>query len=190
MAAASLLAAAAAARFAATVPFEDVVYGDRRNPAITALLETLGRDRTAIVVYLLERSWTALVAVTALTPLFLWVLGSTAVNAAARLAGAARPFGPLFVLFGYATAFARVPADIAALAAPPVAGAAGTLTTIGFGLVAWTALQVHHGLPPQRAAVTLLVALVLFYLVPLALIFAAVVAILVAAIVLEYVPPL
>ena len=190
MGVATVLAAAAAARLAETVAFEDLVYGERRNPLITALLGAIGTDRTAVIVYLLERSWSALVLVTALTPLFFWVLGSTAVHAAAGLARARAPFRPLFVLFGYASALARIPADLATLALPQLAGAVGGLTTLAFGAMAWHALQAHYGLPPQRAATTLLVALVLFYVVPLAVMIGAVVAILVAAIVLEYVPPL
>ena len=187
---ATVLASAAAARLAETVRFEDIVYGERRNPVITALLDAIGRDRTAVIVYLLERSWNALVLVTALTPVFFWVLGSTAVHAAARLAGPRRPFGPPFVLFGYAAAAARIPADLATLVVPGLAGAVGGVTTLGFGVLAWHALQAHYGLTPQRAVTTLVVALVLFYLVPFAVIVAAAVAILVAAIVLEYVPPL
>ena len=190
MAAATVLAAAAAARFAESVPFEDIVYGERRNPAITALLDSLGREYTAVIVYLLQRSWSALIVVTALTPLFFWVLGSSAVHAAARLAGVRGPFGPLFVLFGYASAMARIPADLATLFLPALAGAIGGLTTLGFGAMAWHALQAHYGLTGQRAVTTLLVALVLFYAVPLAVILGAVVAILIAAVVLEYVPPL
>ena len=190
MAVATVLSMAVALRFAAAVPFEDVVYGERRSPAITALLESLGRERTAVIVYLLERSWTALVVATGLTPLLLWVLGSTAVQAAARLAGSRAPFRPLLILFGYAAAFARIPADLVSLGVPSVAGLAGALTTAILGLVAWSALQEHHGLAPQRAMTALVIALALFYLVPLALIVAAVVAIVVAAIVLEYVPPL
>lgn len=187
---ATAIAAVAALRFAAAVPFEDVVYGERRSPAIAALLESLGRERTAVVVYLLERSWTALVAATGLTPLFVWILGSTAVHAAARIAGSRAPFRPLFILFGYAVAFARIPADLASLAVPAIAGAAGALSLAFLGLVAWTGLQQHHGLTPERAMTTLVIALALFYVVPLALIVAAVIAIVVAAIVLEYVPPL
>lgn len=190
MAIASVLAVAAALRFAAAVPFEVVVYGERRSPAIAALLEALGRERTAVVVYLLERSWSALLAVTALTPVLLWTLGSTAVHAAARLAGSRRALLPLFILFGYAAALARIPADLATLAAPALAGAVGAATTVGFGAVAWSALRQHHGLAPQRALTTLLIAIALFYVVPLALIVAALIAILAAAIVLEYVPPL
>lgn len=187
---ATALAAIAALRQSAAVPFEEVVYGDRRSPAITALLDALGRDRTAVVVYLLERSWPALVAVTALTPVLFWTLGSTAVHAAARLSGRRRPFGPLFVLFAYGAALARIPTDLTALAVPAIAGVVGAVTTVAFGVMAWSALQAHHGLPPQRAFTTLLVAIVLFYVIPLAVIVAAVVAILVAAVVLEYVPPL
>ena len=150
MAAAAILAIAAAARFADSVPFEDIVYGERRNPAITALLDSLGREYTAVIVYLLQRSWSALVAVTALTPLFFWVLGATAVHAAARLAGARAPFRPLFVLFGYASAFARIPADLATLFLPVLAGAIGGLTTLGLGVMAWHALKTRLGLPTSR----------------------------------------
>lgn len=190
MAVATALAMAIALRFAAAVPFEDVVYGERRSPAISALLGSLGRERTAVIVYLLERSWTALVIATGLTPLLLWVLGSTAVQAAARLSGSGAPFRPLFILFGYAVALARIPADLASLAVPAAAGLAGALGAAMLGLVAWSSLQQHHGLVPQRATTTLVIAMALFYVVPLALIVAAVVAIVVAAIVLEYVPPL
>lgn len=189
-AAATVLAVAVAARFAETVAFEDIVYGERRNPVITVLLDALGREYTAVIVYLLQRSWSALLAVTALTPLFFWLLGSTAVHAAARLGGVRRPFGRPFVLFGYAAALARIPADLATLFLPVLSGAIGGLTTLGFGVIAWHVLQAHYGLPPQRAVTTLLVALVLFYAVPLAVILGAVVAILIAAVVLEYVPPL
>ncbi len=190
VAAATVLAAAVAARFADAVPFEDIVYGERRNPAITALLDSLGREYTAVIVYLLQRSWSALVAATAITPIFFWVLGSTAVHAAARMAHAHAPFLPLFVLFGYASAFTRVPADLATLFLPAVAGAIGGLSTLAFGVLAWQALQEHYRLSAERAVTTLVVALVLFYLVPLALIVGAVVAILVAAVVLEYIPRL
>ena len=189
MACATVLALAAALRAAELTPFEDVVYGDRRSPAITALLESLGRERTAVVVYLLERSWTALVVATGLTPLLVWILGSSAVQAAARIAGSRAPFLPFFILFGYAAALARIPADLASLAVPAVAGPIGALTTAILGLVAWSALQQHHGLAPQRAITTLVIAVALFYVVPLVLILAAVIAIVVAAIVLEYVPP-
>jgi hypothetical protein len=190
MALASAVALAAAMRFAQTVPFEDVVYGERRSPVVTALLQALGRDRTAVVVYLLERSWSALIAVAALTPVLYWVLGSTAVHAAARLGGVRARFAPALVLFGYAAALARIPADVATLVLPSVAGLAGALGTLLFGIVAWLALRMHYGLPSQRAGTTLLVALVLFYALPIAVIAAAVIAILIAAVVLEYVPPL
>ena len=190
MACATLLALATALRAAELAPFEDFAYGERRSPLITALLAALGRDLTAIVVYLLQRSWNVLILASGLTPLFFWILGSTAVHAAARLAGVRRPFAPLFVLFGHAAALVRIPADLATLFTPPLGSAVGGLTTLVFGAVAWSALRQHYGLSSQRAVTTLAVALVLFYVVPLALIFAAVIAIIVAAVVLEYVPPL
>lgn len=190
MACATVVALAAALRAAEITPFEAVVYGERRSPAITALLDSLGRERTAVIVYLLERSWTALVVATGMTPLLVWILGSTAVQAAARIAGSRAPFRPFFILFGYAAACARIPVDLASLIVPAVAGPIGALTTAILGLVAWSALQQHHGLAPQRAITTLVIAVALFYVVPLVLILAAVVAIVVAAIILELVPPL
>lgn len=188
MSVATLLALAVALRQAELRPFETVVFGEQRSPLINWILDALGRERTAIVVYLLERSWGTLVLATGLAPLLLWVLGSTAVHSAARLAGARAPFGPLFVLFGHAAALARIPADLATLAVPSLGTAVGGITTLGFAAVAWSALQRHHGLTPQRALSALAVALVVFYLAPLALVVAAVFAILVAAVVLEYVP--
>ncbi|HET8568670.1 MAG TPA: hypothetical protein VFM93_06765 [Candidatus Limnocylindria bacterium] len=156
---------------------------------MTLLLDSIGRERTAIVVYLLERSWQWLIVATALTPVFVWTLGSSAVHAAATLGGArGASFAPMLVLFGYATALARVPADVVAIVVPALGGLAGAAATLWLGVVAWRGIGAHYGQPSQRALVTLAVAIVLFYLVPLVLIGLAVLAILIAAIVLEYVP--
>src|SRR5437879_2300847 len=46
----------------------------------------------------------------------------------------------------------------------------------------------RYGLPPRRAFVVLVAAIVVFYVVPLVLIVASIVVLVVAAIVLEYVP--
>lgn len=188
--AATAVAALVALRTAAAVPFEQVAYGQGRSPAIDVLLGLLGTERTAVLVYLLERSWTALIAATALTPLLLCVLGSTAIHAAARLGGIRRPFAPVLVLFAFAAALTRLPADLATLLLPPVAGLIDVLATAGFGLMAWSALRLHYGLTSSAAVRTLTGAIVLFYVIPAVLIGVAVAAILVAAVWLEYVPPL
>lgn len=185
-----------AARFASVVSVQEVVFGDRRIALIDALLGTLGRDLTSVVVYLIERSWSALIVASALTPVFIWLLGASSVHAAARLGGAARrPFRPMLVLFGYATALARVPADLAGAAlggdrgaGAQLAGLIGLAGLLWLGLVAWRAIEAHYGVVAGRAFTLLAVAIVLFYLVPLALIVAAAVAILIAAVVLEYFP--
>jgi hypothetical protein len=192
---ATAVAAVNAARFAADVPVSSVLFGESRSPAITALIDSLGRDRATIVAYLIEQSWTAVVVVTALSPLLVWLLGATAVQAAARLDGARRPFRPILVLFGYATTLARIPSDGAAalLGSGPGAGAQvarliGTAGLVWLAVVAWRAIEVHYGLPQRRAFIVLVIAVVVFYVVPLVLIVASVVVLIVAAIVLEYVP--
>lgn len=188
---ATAVAAASAARFAADVPVASILYGPTRSPAVAALIETLGRDRAAIVGYLIERSWAAVIVVTAFSPLLLWLLGATAVHAAARLDGRRRPFRPLLVLLGQATALTRIPADAAAAllgGGAPAAQLAGIASLAWLGLIAWRGIEAHYTLAPGRALVVLAIAVGLFYLVPLVLIVAAVVAILVAAIVLDYVP--
>lgn len=191
------IAAVSAARYAADVPASSFLYGDTRSPLVTALIDQLGRDRAAIIGYLIEQVWTAVIVVTALSPLLVWVLGSTAVHAAARLDGARRPFGPMFVLFGHATAVTRIPADAAGAllgsgkaVGAPLASLVGTICLVWLGVIAWRAIEIHYALPPRRAAIVLVIAIALFYLVPLALILAAFIAILVAAVVLDYVPGL
>ena len=192
---ATAVAAVNAARFAADVPVSSVLFGESRSPAITTLIDALGRDRATIVAYLIEQSWTAVVVVTALSPLLVWFLGATAVQAAARLDGARRPFRPILVLFGYATALARIPSDGAAalLGSGPDAGAQvgrliGTAGLVWLAVVAWRAIEIHYGFPQGRAFIVLVIAIVVFYVVPLVLIVASVVVLIVAAIVLDYVP--
>ena len=192
---ATAVAAVNAARFAADVPVSSVLFGDTRSPAIAALIDSLGRDRAAIVAYLIEQSWTAVVVVTAFSPLLVWLLGASAVQAAARLDGARRPFRPILVLLGYATALTRIPADGAAAllgsgqgAGPQVAQLIGTAGLVWLAIIAWRAIELHYGLPQRHALIVLLIAVVVFYLVPLVLIVASVFVLIVAAIVLEYVP--
>ena len=194
---ATAVAAVSAARFAADVPVSSFLYGEGRSPAIAALIDALGRDRAAIIGYLIEQAWTAVIVVTAFSPLLVWILGATAVHAAARLDGARRSLRPMFVFFGYATALTRIPADGAAALlgsgrAPgaPLAQVIGTLCLGWLAFLAWRAIELHYTLARGRAFIVLLIAIVLFYVVPLVLIVAAVVAILIAAIVLDYVPGL
>ena len=180
--------------FASEVAVEEVMFGPGRSPAVGVLLELLGRDMTSVVLYLFQSSWTALLAVGALAPALVWVLGSTAVHAAARLNGIRRPFLPMLVLFGYAVGVTRPAADLAELAGgsqvPAVALAqlVGLASTVWLGVIVWHAVRAHYDLPGGRALTLLVVALVFFYLVPITLILLALVAILVAAVVLEYVP--
>lgn len=194
---ATAVAAVDAARFIGDVPVSSILYGDDRSPAVGALLDTLGRDRTAIVAYLIERSWTAVVIVTAFSPMLLWILGSSAVHAAARLDGKRARYLPMVVLFGYATALTRIPADLSAAllgngrgVGPQIAQLIGSAGLIWLAFIGWRAIGVHYATPPRRALVVLLVAVVVFYVVPLAIIVIAAVAILVAAVLLDYIPGL
>lgn len=191
------VAAASAARFAGDVPVGSVLYGDTRSPAIATLIDVLGRDRAAIVGYLIEQAWTAVIVVTAFSPLLVWVLGATAVHAAARLDGLRRPFRPILVLLGYATALTRIPADGAAAlfgsgrsAGAPIAELIGLACLVWLAVIVWRGIEAHYGLAGVRALVVLTIAVVVFYVVPLILIVVAVVAILIAAVVLNYVPGL
>lgn len=194
VAAATGLSVLRAVLFASDVAVEEVMFGPGRSPAVGMLLDVLGRDMTSVVLYLFQSSWTALLAVGALAPALVWALGSTAVHAAARLKGIRRPFLPMLVLFGYAVGVTRPAADLAELAAGaqgPAAALAqlvGSAATIWLGVIVWHAARAHYDLPGGRALTLLIVALVLFYLVPITLILLALVAILVAAVVLEYVP--
>lgn len=194
VAVATLISTAHAIRFAAEVPVEDVVFGPERSPIIGTLLATIGRDLTSVVVYVIERAWDALLVATALSPALIWILGATAIHAAARLAGTRRPFLPVFVLVGYATGLTRPLADLAGLvfgargAGAPVAQLLGTVALAWLGVILWNGVRVHYAASGGRALTILLVALVLFYLAPLTLILLAIVAVLVAAVVLEYFP--
>ena len=170
----------------------DLFFGPTRHPFVAFMLDALGRDRTSVIVYLVQRSFEAVVTATALSPFFVWLLGSTAVHASARFAGIRRPFAPLFVLFAYATALTLVPADAATLALGDIPAAASIASLIGLvclawlGLIVYRGIEVHYGVPGARAFRILVVAVVLFYLVPLALIVLAALGIVLAAIVLGY----
>ncbi|HUQ17683.1 MAG TPA: hypothetical protein VM070_07840 [Candidatus Saccharimonadales bacterium] len=192
---ATAVAAANALRVAADVPIAAILYGDQRSPAVTMLIDLLGRERTAVVLYLVERSWDAVLVLTGVAPLFYWLLGSTAVHAAARMRARPRPYRPMLVLLGYAVPLTRIPADLAGLAlgsgsgvGPRGAELIGTLSLFLLGVITWRGIQAHYGLARRPALRMLLLAVVLFYAVPLAVIVLAIVGLVIAAIVLGYVP--
>lgn len=183
-----------AIRFASQVTPQDVMFGEGRSPLVGMLLASLGRDLTAVVLHLFERAWDGIVAASALGPLFIWLLGATAIHASARLNGVARPLRPMFVLHGYATGLMRPVADGAALVlgargtGAAIAQVVGALAVVWLGVIVWRGIGAYYGVAGGRALTILVVALVLFYLVPAALIVVAVVSILVSAIVLDFFP--
>lgn len=191
---ATALATLNALRIASEVPVEQVMFGERRSPIVDALLGTLGRDLTAVVLHLFHEAWAAILAASALGPVFIWLLGASAIHASARLNGVARPIMPMFVLHGYATGLMRPVADGIALVLGPrgplaaLAGLVGVLAILWLGIIVWHGIRTYYAVSGGKALTILVVAIVLFYVVPLALILAAVVAIVVAAFVLEYVP--
>ncbi len=191
---ATAIAAASVGRFAAEVSVQEVMFGPGRSPLVGVLLSVLGRGLTIVVLHLVEQSWAALLIVSALGPMWIWLLGAGAIHAAARLAGGGRPFRPILVLVGIATGMTRAVADAVALVAgdrgpgAAVAQVAGLLALGWLGLIALRGIQSHYRVDATRAFTILALAVVLFYLVPLVLIAAAVVAIVVAAVVLKYVP--
>lgn len=189
----TVLSAALAYRTLTETTVNELFFGPTRHPLVGLMLDALGRERTSVILYLVERSFEAVVTVSALSPLFVWLLGSTAVHASARLAGITRPFGPLFVLFAYATALTVVPADAASLALGSGPGIAGTISSVvtlvclaWLLVITYRAIESHYAVAGGRAFGILVVAVVLFYLVPFALIVLAAVAIVVAAVALGY----
>ena len=190
---ASLTATFAAVKIGNETDVNALFFAGTREPAVQALINTLGPQRTAVVLYLVQRAFDAIVFATAISPLFYWLLGSTAIHASARIAGIRRPYWPLLILFAYATALTLVPANIATLLlgtgrsqGAALAGAIGTICIGWLLLIAFRAVQVHYGVERDRAVRILVVAIVFFYLLPLVLIVAAAVSIIIAAIVLEY----
>lgn len=191
--AACAVAAMNASRFAASTTVSDIVYGSQRSPLVGLLLDAIGTARTAVVVYLAEQAWAAVVVLTAATPLLVWLLGATAVHAAARLAEAGRGFSPFFVFTGYATALALVPSGLVSLALEGSAGslgaavarAAGFLFFVWLGLLLYRGIEAYYRVAPARALTILVVALTVFYFIPLLFIVVAIVAIVIAAVILE-----
>jgi hypothetical protein len=191
---ATAVAALNAVRIGREVPVEEIMFGERRSPAVDLLLCGIGRDLTAVVLHLFERAWTGILVASALGPAFIWLLGATAIHAAAALNGVGRPLAPMFVLHGYATGLMRPVADGIALAVGPrgagagIAGLIGGLAILWLGVIVWQGIRAYYGVSGGKGLTILAVALVLFYLVPLALIFLSVGGIVAAAIILEFFP--
>lgn len=191
--AATLVSALGAVRLSGETDVDDLFFGATRHPVITAMLQTMGTERTAVVIYLVQRSFDAILVATAVTPIFVWLLGSSAVQASARLAGIRRPYLPLLVFFGYAAALTLIPANAATLVfgtgatvAAQVAQLIGLACLVWLGVIAYRGVRAYYEIDQARAMRILVVALVLFYVVPLILIVGAAVSIIVAAVVLGY----
>ena len=191
--AATFVSGLGAVRISGDTYLDDFFFGATRHPIISAMLQTLGTERTAVVIYLIQRSFDAILVATAVTPIFVWLLGSSAVQASARLAGIRRPYLPLLVLFGYAAALTLIPANAAALAlgtgatlGAQLAQLIGLVCLVWLGVIAYRGVRAYYEIDRAGATRILVVALVLFYLVPLILIVGAAVSIIVAAVVLGY----
>lgn len=193
MATASVTSTLVAARAGSTIDTNALFFADTREPFVQVMIDALGPQRTAVVLYLVQRAFDAVIVATALSPLFYWLLGSTAIHASARLAGRRAPFGPLLLLFAYATAVALVPGNLASLVlgagrgvGPLIASLVG-IACLGWLLfVAHRAIRAHYGVGGDVATRILVVAVAAFYVAPLVLIVGAAAAIVVAAVVLEY----
>ncbi len=182
-----------AARVGAEADINDLYFAGTRAAFVQAMIDVLGPQRTAVVMYLIQRSFDAVIVATAFSPLFYWLLGSTAVHAAARVAGVRKPFAPLLLAFAYATALTLVPANLATLlfgVGQGVGQQIGQLISVAcliwLLLIVHRTIQAHYEVTGERALRILIVAVVVFYLVPFVLIIAAAVAIIIAAVVLEY----
>jgi hypothetical protein len=193
MAIASVASTVAAARVASSTDLNALFFAGTRQAWVQAMIDQLGPERTAVLLYLVQRSFDAVIIATAISPLFVWLLGSSAIHASARLAGIRRPYGPLLILFAYATALTLVPASLATLVlgsgdtvAARIGGLIGWVCIFWLGVIAHRAVQSHYGVSGDKAVRILVIALVLFYFVPLVLIVAAASSIIVAAILLEY----
>jgi len=190
---ASLTSTFAAVRIGNETDVNALFFAGTREPAVQAMIDALGAQRAAVVLYLVQRTFDAIVFATAISPLFYWLLGSTAIHASARIAGIRRPYWPILLLFAYATALTLIPANLATLAlgvgrgvGPQLASLAGIVCIGWLLLIALRAIEVHYGVPRDRAVRILVVAVVFFYLLPLVLIVAAAVSIIVAAVILQY----
>ncbi len=191
--AATCVSALGAVRMSGETFGDDLFLGATRHPLVTVMLQTIGTERTAVVIYLVQRSFDAVLVATAVTPVFVWLLGSSAVQASARLAGIRRPYLPLLVFFGYAAALTLIPANAATLAlgtgpavGSQIAQLIGLACLVWLGVIAYRGVRAYYAVDPRHATRILVVALVLFYLVPLMVIVGAAISIIVAAVMLGY----
>src|SRR6185503_4344138 len=144
--AATMVSALAAVRLSGETRLDDLFFGATRHPLITAMIETLGTERTAVVIYLVQRSFDAVLAATAVTPVFVWLLGSSAIQASARLAGLRRPYLPFLTFFGYAAALTLIPSNAASLAlgSGPTVGAQ-IAQLVGLACLVWLGVIAYRG---------------------------------------------
>jgi hypothetical protein len=179
-------------RLSQTVHVDDIVFGPTRSAIVDTLLLAIGVERTAVLVYVLQRSFDALVIAAALTPIFLWLLGSSAIHAAARFRGVrGRPYRPLLVLFGYAELVYQLPTSLAGIlfaggALTPLADVISVVMLVWLAFVVHRAIEVHYGVPGDQATAIFILGGLAFYLLPLILIGILLVAIVVAAAILQY----
>jgi hypothetical protein len=182
-------------RLATTIRVEDLVFGPTRSSVIDALIGAIGVERTTVLVYMLERSFDVLVVASAITPLFLWLLGSSAMHAAARIRGVrGHAYLPMIVLFAYAEAGYQVPTSTAGILfgafgsglGPQLASAVSVIALAWFALVVYRGVESYYGVSGDRAIAIFLLGAIVFYIVPLILIVAALIAIVLAASLLEY----
>ena len=179
-------------RLSQTVRVDDIVFGPTRSAIVDTLLVAIGVERTAVLVYVLQRSFDALVVAAALTPIFLWLLGSSAIHAAARFRGVrGRPYRPLLVLFGYAELVYQVPTSLAGIVfagspLTPLADAVSVVMLVWFALVVHRAIVLHYGVSGDQAIAIFLLGGLAFYLLPLILIGILLVSVVVAAAILQY----
>jgi len=168
---ASLTATFAAVRIGSETDVNALFFAGTREPLVQAMIDALGPERTAVVLYLVQRTFDAIVFATAISPLFYWLLGSTAIHASARIAGIRRPYWPLLLLFAYATALTLIPANLATLllgvGKSPGASIASLVGIVCIGwllVIALRAIEAHYGVARDRAVRILVVAVVFFYL--------------------------
>jgi hypothetical protein len=189
---AMLFSTLSAYRLSQTVHVDDIVFGPTRSAIVDTLLLAIGVERTAVLVYVLQRSFDALVVAAALTPIFLWLLGSSAIHAAARFRGLrGRPYLPLLVLFGYAELVYQLPTSLAGIlfaGSPltPIADVVSVVMLVWLAFVVHRAIELHYGVSGDQATAIFILGGLAFYLLPLILIGILLVAIVVAAAVLEY----
>jgi hypothetical protein len=179
-------------RLSQTVHVDDIVFGPTRSAIVDTLLVAIGVERTAVLVYVLQRSFDALVVAAALTPIFLWLLGSSAIHAAARFrAVRGRPYRPLLVLFGYAELAYQLPTSLAGIAfaggpLTPLADVISVVMLVWFAFVVRRAIELHYSVSGDQALAIFLIGGLAFYLLPLILIGILLVSVVVAAAILQY----